>query len=445
MKRLRENQDSLHLRAEATLRRRSFLKRAAVFAAFPKVIEASSLGLKGRPAPSQRITLGFIGVGSMGFRHIKGFLLEQDCQIVSICDVDSSRRQKAIEEVNKAYGNKDCKGFNDFRDLIEDEAIDALVISVPDHWHSIPALMGIRAGKDIYGEKPLALTIAEGREIAKEVRRYKCVWQTGTWQRSTDHFRFACELVLNKRIGKLKYVEVGIGQGHTIDPQPEMPVPPGFDYEMWLGPAPWEPYTEKRCHWNFRWILDYSGGQVTDWGAHHIDIAQWGMGADHTGPVEVEGQGEFPQYGLWNTAVRYKFKCKYANGVTLYVGSNNYYKQGVRWYGDEGWIHVTRRGLDASPKALLKETIGSGEIHLPRPPGNHRQGHRRDFLKCISTRADPISSVEVSHRSVTIAHLGNIAMLLGRKIRWDPEKEEILGDAAAQRMLARPMRAPWHL
>jgi predicted dehydrogenase len=398
--------------------------------------------------------MGLIGLGSMGMRHVKGFLQEDDCRIIAICDVDAGRRRAAVEEINKHYGKDGCSQYNDFRDLIGRDDIDTLCISVPDHWHSIPAIMGARAGKDIYGEKPLALTITEGRAMVDAVNRYKRVWQTGSWQRSTEHFRFVCELVRNKRIGELQRVEIGIGPGYNpgdgrptvnrIEPQPVMPVPGDLDYEMWLGPAPWAPYTEKRCHWNFRWILDYSGGQVTDWGGHHIDIAHWGMGCDETGPVEVEGRGIFPEDGLWNAAVDYDFRCKYGNGVKMYVGSNNHYPQGVRFIGERGWVHVTRGGLDANPKSLLKEKIGPEEIHLYRPSGNHRQGHRRDFLDCVKSRAQTITPIEVGHRSATVAHLGNIAMILGRAIRWDPKQEQIINDSTASRMLSRTMRSPWY-
>jgi len=435
--------------------RRTFLKSSATAITVPYLIAASALGRDNRPAPGNRLTMGLIGLGSMGMRHLKGFLQEDDCQIIAVCDVDANRRQTAMEEVNKHYGTKDCAQYNDFRELIARDDIDTLCISVPDHWHSITAITAVRAGKDIYGEKPLALTISEGLAMIEAVHRYKCVWQTGSWQRSTTHFRFACELVRNKRIGTLKRVEVGIGPGfkpgggeatvYRIDPQPLMPVPEGFDYEMWLGPAPWAPYTEKRCHWNFRWILDYSGGQVTDWGTHHIDIAHWGMGCDGTGPSEIVGTGVFPTDGLWNTAVDYDFKCEYANGLTMQVGSNNHYRQGVRFIGDSGWVHVTRASLDANPKNLLQEKIGPDEIRLPRPSGNHRQGHRCDFLDCVKTRSQTISPIEVGHRSATVAHLGNISMLLGRKIRWNPKHERIIDDPTASRMLSRPMRSPWHL
>lgn len=434
--------------------RRTFLKHAAAAIAAPCIVPGSAMGKGSRAAPSNRITLGLIGLGSMGMRHVKGFLQEEDCRIPAVCDVDAARRIAAVQEINKHYGDSDCRQYNDFRDLIARDDIDSLCISVPDHWHSICAIMGIRAGKDIYGEKPLALTIAEGQAIVEAVLRYNCVWQTGSWQRSTSHFRFACELVRNQRIGKLQRVEVGIGHGFTpgpgkptvfqIEPQPVMPVPEDFDYDMWLGPAPWAPYTEKRCHWNFRSILDYSGGQVTDWGAHHIDIAHWGMDCDETGPAEVVGKGVFPEDGLWDAAADYDFQCEYENGVTLRVGSNNHYPQGVRFIGRTGWVHVRRAGLDAQPKSLLQEKIGPEEVHLARPSGNERQGHRRDFLDCVKTRGRTISPVEVAHRSVTVAHLGNIAMLLGRKIRWDPKAQQIIGDSTASRMLGRAMRSPWH-
>ncbi len=434
--------------------RRKFLKTVAAGVAAPYIFPSSVLGSSGREAPSNRLTLGLIGMGSMGMRHVKGFLQEEDCQIVGICDVDASRRAAAVGEINKHYNNSDCAEYCDYRELVARNDVDTLCISVPDHWHAIIALEGIRAGKDIYGEKPLAYTIPEGRALVEAVNRYKCVWQTGSWQRSTSHFRFGCELVRNERIGKLQKVEVGIGPGfkgpgvptvYGISPQPVQRVPEGLDYEMWLGPAPWAPYTEKRCHWNFRWIMDYAGGQVTDWGAHHIDIAHWGMGCDETGPTEVTGTGVFPKDGLWDAAVDYDFECKYADGLVMRVASNNHLRQGVRFIGERGWVHITRGGLDANPKKLLKEKIGPGEIHLAKPSGDHRQGHRRDFLDCVKTRAQTISRVEVGHRSAVPAHLGNIAMIVGRKVSWDARSEKIIEDPAAARMLGRPMRIPWRL
>jgi len=433
--------------------RRTFLKGGAAAVAGAYAVPCSALG-KGRRAASETLTMGIIGLGSMGMRHVKGFLQEEDCRIIAVCDVDAGRRRPAVEEINRHYENTDCAQYNDFRKLIERDDIDTLCIAVPDHWHSIPAIMGVRAGKDIYGEKPLALTIAEGRAMVEAVNRYGCVWQTGSWQRSTAHFRFGCELVRNQRIGKLLKVEVGIGPGFKgpgrptvdrIDPQPVQPVPKDFDYEMWLGPAPWASYTQKRCHWNFRWILDYSGGQVTDWGAHHIDIAHWGMDCDATGPLEVAGSGIFPKDGLWDAAVDYDFECKYADGLIMHVASNSPHQQHVRFIGERGSVHVTRDWIRTDPKDLVREKIGPDEIHLARPAGDHRRGHHRDFLDCVKTRAQTISPVEIGHRSAIPCHLANIAMILGRKIRWDPEREQILNDTTANRMLGRPMRSPWRL
>jgi predicted dehydrogenase len=442
-------------RINKTISRRGFLKGTISAVAVPYIVPSVVLGGNKRPAPSNQITMGMIGLGSMGLRHVKGFLQEENCRIVALCDVDAGRRKLAVGGINAHYGDNDCSQYNDFRELINRDDIDTLSIAVPDHWHAAIAMAGIRAGKDIYGEKPLALTIAEGRAIVEEVNRYKCVWQTGSWQRSTEHFRFGCELVRNERIGKLKRVEVGIGGSYNpgggkpdvnrIEPQPVMPVPDGFDYGMWLGPAPWAAYTEKRCHWNFRWILDYSGGQVTDWGCHHIDIAQWGMNCDDTGPVEVHGRGVFPADGLWNTAVDFDFECSYGNGLVMRVASNNHIPQGVRFIGEAGWVHITRAGLKTNPAELRQTKIGPDEIHLPRPAGDQRQGHRRDFLDCVKTRKATIAPAEVGQRTATVAHLGNIAMIRERKIRWNPKRERIIDDPSANRMLSRAMRSPWHL
>ena len=428
--------------APTTLPRRTFLRRLG--AAAPLVVAPTVLAAHSRPCPSDRITLAMVGLGSMGLRHVKGFLQEPDCHIVAVCDVDASRRELAAKVVNDHYGATACRQVHDFADLLADPDLDALCIAVPDHWHAVIGVHAARAGKDVYGEKPLARTIAEGRALVRAVRRAGIVWQMGSWQRSTAHFRRACELVRNGRIGSLRRVEVGIGVGPAIGPQPPMPVPKGFDYDRWLGPAPFAPYTEKRCHWNFRWILDYSGGQVTDWGAHHIDIAHWGMGADATGPIEVEGRGTFPD-GLWDAATTYRFTCRYASGVEMLVASNNFIPQGVRFIGTRGWVHVTRRGLAANPAELLREKIGSNEIHLASPDEGHRQGHRRNFLNCVRTRRQPHTPVEVGHHSIIPAHLGNIAMILRRPIRWNPRHERIVGDPEAARMLSRPMREPWHL
>ncbi|HOD84512.1 MAG: 1,5-anhydro-D-fructose reductase [Planctomycetes bacterium ADurb.Bin126] len=422
--------------------RRSLLRRSAAVAA-PMIVPAWVLGRAGTaaPAPSNRIRLGLVGLGSMGLRHVKGFLEESDCDLAALCDVDATRLKEAAEVIEKARGQGSTRTFADYRELYACPDLDAVCLAVPDHWHSVVAVQAARAGLAIYGEKPLALTIAEGRAMVREVERCNVVWQTGSWQRSTWHFRHACELVRNGRIGKLQKVEVGIGPGYRIEPQPVMPVPPGFDYETWLGPAPWAPYTEKRCHWNFRWILDYSGGQVTDWGAHHIDIAQWGMNADSTGPVAVEGSGDYPSDGLWDAAVTFRFRCEYANGVVMDVYDDK--ADHVRFIGTDGWVRVSRGDLKTSPVALIRERFGANEVRLSGPSSQNRQGHRREFLDAVRVHGTTICPIEVGHRSATVCHLGNIAMRIGRKIRWDPQAERVIGDDTAQRMTARAMRGTW--
>ena len=425
---------------KSRLSRRCLLRRSVVAAA-PLFIPAAVLGKTAVPAPSNRINLGLVGLGSMGLRHVQGFLQESDSRLAALCDLDATRLKAALAVVEKAQGSRSCRTVADFRALLACPGLDAVCLSVPDHWHSIVAIQAARAGLAIYGEKPLALTIAEGRSMVNEVHRSGVVWQTGSWQRSTWQFRQACELVRNGRIGKLQKVEVSIGGGSRIAPQPVMPVPPGFDYDMWLGPAPWAPYTEKRCHWNFRWILDYAGGQVTDWGAHHIDIAQWGMGADHTGPVEVVGRGDFPAEGLWNAAVTFRFQCAYADGVVMEVFDDP--AEHVKFIGSDGWVRVTRDELKTHPAWLVRERAGTGEVRLTGPKGENRQGHRHEFLQAVRTGGPTISPIDSAHRSATVCHLGNIAMLVGRKIRWDPQAERIIGDDSADRMVRRSMRAPW--
>ena len=431
--------------------RRDFLRKtvaaAGGAAAFPYLIPPSVLGADGSVAPSNRVVNGCIGTGSQGTGNMRSFLEHgKRVQVVAVCDVDRSRRLAAKKIVDDRYGNTDCAEYNDFRELLARTDLDAVSIALPDHWHAIPAIAAARRGLDIYAEKPLSLTIEEGRAMCDAVHHFGRVWQTGSWQRSQQHFRFACELVRNGRIGTVHTVEVGLPTGPSIEPQPPMPVPDGFDYDFWLGPAPEAPYTEKRCHWNFRWILDYSGGQLTDWAAHHCDIANWGMGTEYTGPVEIEGTGEYPREGLYNAATNYRFTCKYApgaspvapDGFTMIVSNKN--RGGALWKGTEGWVWVDRGGIDAEPKSLLQTKWGPNDIHLYKS-----LDHMDNFLDCIKSRAQTITPIEVAHRAITIAHLGNIAMQLGRKIKWDPVAERIIGDDEADRKRMRAMRAPWHL
>ena len=430
-----------------TVGRRQFLKSASLAVAAPAIVPSTVFG---KTAPSNRFTMGQIGIGNMGTTNMKEFLKRKDVQVIAVCDLDHERLNTGRDTVNETYterfGNdwKGCDTHHDFRKLIDRKDIDLISIAVPDHWHAIPAIYAANAGKDIYAEKPLALTIPQGRAMSNAVKRNGTVWQTGSWQRSVANFRNACELVRNERIGKLKKVYVGLPTGSALDePTTIDPVPDGFDYDFWLGAAPWAPYNKNRTHWNFRWILDYSGGQLTDWAAHHVDIAHWGMGTEYTGPVEItQAEGKFPRTGLWNAATEYHFVCRYANGVTVDIGNNTrpQNKQGVRFEGTDGWVFISRSEIDAEPKSLLTSLIGRDEIHLYRS-----DNHWGNFIDCVRSREQTITPIEVAHRSISVAHLGNIAMRLGRDIKWDPDNEAIVGDPEAARMLDRSMRSPWNL
>jgi predicted dehydrogenase len=427
------------------INRRQFLRKAvgvsAGAAGFPYLVRSSALGNAGTVAASERITIGFIGVGGHGRAvNLTNFLGNADAQAVAVCDVETKHMNIARDMVNKKYGNKDCATYKDFRKIIERDDIDAVMISTPDHWHVPISIMAAKAGKDVECEKP-TLTVEEGRILCETMRRYNRVFQWSTEDRSVDVYHRMCELVRNGRIGKVHTVRVELPSGPNTpgDPTP-MPVPDGFDYDMWLGPAPYAPYTKDRIHWNFRWIHDYSGGMLTDWGAHLLDGAQWGNDSEHTGPVEVEGKGEFWRDGLYNSAKEFEIEYKYADGVRLIVTSGT---PSLRFEGSEGWIgnRGWRAKLQAEPKSILDSVIGPNDTHLY----TCRAGEQRNFLDCVKSRKDCYFPPEIGHRCFTIAHIGNISMLLGRKLKWDPDKERFINDEQANRMLSRAMRSPWHL
>ncbi|HEC04231.1 MAG TPA: Gfo/Idh/MocA family oxidoreductase [Phycisphaerales bacterium] len=425
--------------------RRALLKKAGGIAetiiALPYLVPGSALGASGGVAASNRITVGFIGTGGHGRAvNLKNFLGNADAQAVAVCDVDSNQRNLAIEMVNKKYGNTDCATYSDFREVLARDDIDAVMISTPDHWHVPISIAAAKAGKDIECEKP-TLTIAEGRELCNVMKRYGRVFQWSTEDRAVDVYHRMCELVRNGRIGKIHTIRVELPAGPNTPGNPKpMPIPKGFDYDMWLGPAPWVPYTKDRIHWNFRWIMDYSGGQLTDWGAHLLDGAQWGNDTEHTGPVEVEGKGKFWPDGLYNTAIEYRIEYKYADGVKLIVTSGT---PSLRFEGSEGWIgnRGWRAPLQAEPKSILDSVIGPDEIHLY----TCKAGEQRNFLDCVKSRKDCYFPPEIGQRCFTIAHIGNISMLLGRKLRWDPDNERFVNDEQANRMLSRAMRSPWRI
>lgn len=429
------------------INRRQFLQSTTSLAAgaviFPYVVPSSALGKAGNIAPSNRIVMGGIGIGWQGGTNMKNFLGKKEVQFAAVCDVDKNHLEDARNTVNETYGNQDCAVYSDFRQLIARDDIDAVSISLPDHWHAIAAIAAARAGKDIFGEKPLSHNLAEGRAICKAIERYGRIWQTGSWQRSKPNFHQACELVINGCIGKVSKVEVGLGGrfkdfAGTGDRQMPEPVPEELDYDMWLGPAPLAPYCPARVHKNWRWHLDYGGGRIMDWTGHHVDIAHWGLGFDNTGPVEVKGRGKYLEEVLWNAPIEYEFTCTYANGVKMVVSSD--LPLGTKWYGEDGWIFVTRGKLNAQKPAVLEEKIGPNGVRLYKS-----LDHWQNFLDCVKSRQPTITPCEVAHRSASIGHLGMIAIRLGKKLKWDPAKEEFPDAPDAERLLSRSMRSPWHL
>ncbi len=450
------------------MNRRQFLKNAAGSAAVlsaPWIVPASALGKDGNVAPSNRINMGCIGLGGQGTYNMRAFMNNKEVQIIALCDVNKgsddydmlyqfkgsttaglARAKEMVDEYYKANSEsgkyQGVHTYADFRELLQRPDIDAVTVCTPDHWHGLISIAAAKAGKDIYCEKPLTNTVIEGRVVANAVNRYKRILQTGSHERSNHTVAYACELIYNGRIGKLHTIEVNmpLDSNQTLPPQPVMPVPPGLDYDFWLGPMPWVPYTRKRVHFWWRYILEYGGGEMTDRGAHILDIAQMGNQADSTGPVEFWGEGETPRDGLFNTFIKYKFTCTYSNGVKI-IGSSKT-PRGLKFIGTDGWIFIHIHGgrLEANPTSLLREVIEPGEIHLTRSPGHHQ-----DFLNSIRTRQQPMAPAEVGHRTGSICHLLNIAMLTGKKLVWDPVNEQITNDAAANRLLIHPMRSPWQL
>ena len=450
-------------RKALSLKRRDFLRSAAAGAlgvaagGVPLVVPASVFG---QNAPGSRVTLGVIGCGNQSTVDLPEWLKEPDCQVVAVCDVNQASygyrdkkqflgRKPQRDFVNRFYAEKHASGqyqgcelYSDFREVLARKDIDAVAIITPDHWHAVMTILAARAGKDIYCQKPLTLTIRDGQEMSRAVRQHKRILQTGSQWRSNAEIRRACELVRNGRLGKLKRVETYVAENNFKGPGPgwkAMPVPAGFDYEFWLGPAPRAPYQADRCLYKFRFIRDYSGGQTTNFGAHSNDVAQWAMGTDGTGPVEVEDLGaEFPPEGdLFNTPTKVAFRARYANGVEL-VCKTDPAGFGARFEGSEGWLQVGYRGIVNGSAGVKDWKPGGNDVRL-----YESANHYRNFLDCVKSRKEPIEPVETGHRTATLCHLGNLAMLLRRKLKWDPEKERIVGDEEAAGMVTRPMREPW--
>lgn len=451
--------------------RRNFLKSTLVLGGtvigFPTIIPSSVLGRNGKVAPSNRVCMAFIGTGNQGTGDMFNFLRDKRVQVVAVCDVNRESdgywdnaiagREPARRHVNSYYAqNKPSGVFNgcavyaDFRPMISRPDIDAIEVATPDHWHAYLSVESMKAGKAVYCQKPLSLTISDGRAIADASKKYNAVFQCGSQQRSERNFRLACEFVRNGGIGKLKRVVCGLPSGwpdfgKTAQFKTPTPVPDGLNYDFWLGPAPEAPYCKGRVGVNFRWIKDYSGGQLTDWGGHHPDIAQWGMGTELTGPIEIKNiQGIVPEDPLYNTPTEYSYECVYENGVSLIISSKE--RGGITFEGTDGYVWVNRGGLETKDKNGKNIDLYELDEENFKVKLYCSEGHYRNFIDCIYTGRECIAPAEVAHRSITLSHLGNIGIALGiDKLKWDPDKEVFIGNDEANKMLKREYRKPWVL
>ena len=421
------------------LNRRQFLTATTLATLTAPFLLHTTRAASGRKGPNDRIIIGVIGTGKQGRYLTNNFLAMPNTQVVAVSDVDTTRRESTRKMVDEFYtikGNKEltgCVSYKDFKELLARKDIDAVVIAAPDHWHAYIAIAACKAGKDIYCEKPLSLTIHEARAMVNAARKYDRVFQTGSMQRSSSEFRKACELVRNNRLGKIKQVIVDVGPPSVPCDLPEETMEPGLNWDLWLGPSPQRPYNSVLSprgvhdHFpNWRNYREYSGGMMTDWGAHHFDIAQWGLGMDDSGPVEIIP----PEDPKATRGVRYL----YANGVEMNHGDSG----GVLFIGTEGKILVNRGKFEATPAALGEEPLGDNAIRLYKS-----YSHTKDFLDCMRSRKKPICDVEIGCRSATVCHLGNLAYWNHRRLRWDPVKEQFIGDKQANEWLDRPKRAPW--
>ncbi len=458
-----------------SLTRRHFLEQtgglALAAAAFPSFVPASALGREGNTAPSERVVVAAIGVGPQGLGDMGNFLAQADAQVVAVCDTKADQLEQARQAVNGHYQNQDCAAVGDLLEVTARKDINACLIATPNHWHVLAALEAVRAGKDVYVEKPLGLSLTEDWTLRQEVHRCGRVFQFGTQQRSSRLFRLACELVRNGRIGKLKHINVWAPGSAPGGSTQVVPVPKGLNYDRWLGPAPFRPHTQDLCTadgvkktWWF--ISDFALGFIAGWGIHPIDIALWGGGDLLNGPVEIQGRGTFHAEGACDTATVWNVGMKFASGVTLqYVGVPNggnadrptpdpwfqadewrqrYHRissHGTAFEGAEGWVHVDREGIHLQPESLIDEKEEAFATQLKKS-----SNHVRDFLDCVKSRAQTICPIDESVRGNALCHLSDIAIRLNRKVVWDLSKECFLEDEEANlRLRARKMRPPWHL
>ncbi|HTD96072.1 MAG TPA: Gfo/Idh/MocA family oxidoreductase [Edaphobacter sp.] len=446
--------------------RRSFLKTslgAAAMAGFPTIVPATVFG---QMAPSNRINVGAIGVGRISRVHDMPAILKNDgARIMAVCDLSADRVELGKKYVNDFYAKKTGKahdgvtGYANYHELLANKDIDAVVISTPDHQHAILAATAVRAGKDVYLQKPASLTIAEGRYLCNAVQASGRILQVGSQQRSWKQFHRACELVRNGRIGEVKHVEIGLPGDPAGGDATPMPVPAGFNYDAWLGSTPEVAYTLDRVmpvkdfdRPGWLRMEQFGAGMITGWGAHHVDTAHWGMNTEYTGPVEIWGTAEFPTHGLWDVHGKFLTHAIYANGITMDISGD--FPNGIKWYGTKGSLFVTRdeqasptskpgdkvkiEPLVASDPKILDSVIGPDEIHLETSPEHHG-----NWLECVRTRRQPLAPVELGHRACSTCLLHHIAMKTKRRIHWDPEREQIKNDEEASAMLSRPQRSPY--
>jgi predicted dehydrogenase len=430
--------------------RRHFITTTGAALVLPLIVPGCVVGRGGRSRPSNRITLGVVGWGMQGPGNTTSFLAEEDCQVVAACDLDKEHLQSAVDTINARYQNKDCKAYHDYRELMARDDIDAVMLAVPDHWHELVATEAARNNKDIYGEKPLARTIAEQQIIVRAVQKHHCIWQTGSWQRSGATFRKAAEIVRNGLIGQVTHVEVGLPAGHhdfagTAQFITATEPPPELDYDTWIGPSQMQPYIKARVHRNWRWNYNTGGGQLLDWIGHHCDIAHWGLDFDRSGPSEIEGHGDFPPPdAVWNTCTKYRIELKYPRNITMTIaGGHPDIQGGTKWIGTEGWVWVDREKFDGSDPEWkhyknLPDELRKVKLYESR-------NHQRNFLDCVKSRQPTITPVQTGHHSAIPGHLGLISLLTGRKINWSVAHEKILGDPEASKLLTRGYRAPWKM
>lgn len=416
-----------------SMNRRGFLSRSA--GAISSVIAAPMILPRRVWGANDRIAVGCIGVRNQGSGNLKRFM-DAGADVVAVCDVDSKVAGAAAETVTKA--GKTCDIVSDYRKLLERSDLDAVVITTPDHWHALMTIHACEAGKDVYCEKPLSLTIAEGRRMVNAARRNSRIVQTGSQQRSSSEFWRACMLVRNGLLGDISEVLVGIPDPNHPGPiGPEERVPAELNYDQWLGPAPFKPYHSKRVHYNFRFWWDYSGGQITNFGAHHLDIAQWALGMDNSGPISAEGTATFHPEKVHEVTETCHITFTYANGVKVQLGQGQKgIPEGVTFVGSKGRLAVNRGRLTSDPKEIAETSLESSSLTKLYQSSDHT----KNFLDCIRSRELPICDVEIGHRSATVCHLGNLVARLGRPIKWDPTQEMIVGDSEAQAMTDKPYR-----